>query len=268
MRRTYSSIALTGASSGLGRALAIAFAGPDVSMLLVGRSSARLLAVAEECRLKGANVRIAVVDVRDQVALSEALLSYDGDEPIDLPDRQRRHLWGAGAGGEAGAGGRDAAAPRHQLFRHAEHRGAAAAALRRAQAGRIAVISSLAGLRALPRLPGYSASKYAVRGYGIALRGWLGDHGVGVSVVYPGFIAPQEAGEHGREPGMAFEKAADVIARGLVKGRSSIAVPASTAVILAVTGLLPAALSDRIVAWFARGRVPPAPHGDKAHLSG
>lgn len=268
MRRTYSSIALTGASSGLGRALAIAFAGPDVSMLLVGRSSARLLAVAEECRLKGANVRIAVVDVRDQVALSEALLSYDGDEPIDLL------IANAGISGAPAPEGKPEPEGETRRLLDINYFGmlnTVEPLLPRFVArkrGRIAVISSLAGLRALPRLPGYSASKYAVRGYGIALRGWLGDHGVGVSVVYPGFIAPQEAGEHGREPGMAFEKAADVIARGLVKGRSSIAVPASTAVILAVTGLLPAALSDRIVAWFARGRVPPAPHGDKAHLSG
>ncbi|WP_181702141.1 SDR family NAD(P)-dependent oxidoreductase [Chthonobacter albigriseus] len=256
MRTAYRSIALTGASSGLGRALAIEFAGPDVNLLLIGRNSQRLLAVAEECRLKGALVRIRVLDVRDRTALEEALWSFDQDTPIELL------VANAGVSGWPTPAGQLEPEGETRRLMDINYLGmlntiepVLPRMVRRGR-GRVAVISALAGLRAVPRMPGYSASKYAVRGYGVALRGMLAGTGVGVSVVYPGFVAPQEVSDTETEVGPAFERVARVISHHLVAGRSSIAVPFFTAAILAVTGLLPAALSDRIVTWFAKGRLP------------
>ena len=67
MSFTPRSILITGASSGIGRALAREYAAAGVRLTLVGRDAARLEAVAAECRAKGAGVEIGQVDVRDQV---------------------------------------------------------------------------------------------------------------------------------------------------------------------------------------------------------
>src|SRR5271166_206591 len=75
--------AITGASSGLGRALALEYAAPGVALALIGRDEARLEGVAEHARRKGADVRLGQIDVRDRAAMSEFLLAFDAATPID-----------------------------------------------------------------------------------------------------------------------------------------------------------------------------------------
>ena len=57
------SILITGASSGIGEALARTYAAPGVALALTGRDQARLAAVAEACRVLGAAVRAEALDV-------------------------------------------------------------------------------------------------------------------------------------------------------------------------------------------------------------
>src|ERR1700757_848661 len=67
---SYRNIALTGASSGLGRALALELATPGVTLHLCGRDAARLSAVAAEARARGARVTetLLAVTSRDEMA--------------------------------------------------------------------------------------------------------------------------------------------------------------------------------------------------------
>jgi short-subunit dehydrogenase len=60
---SFKSILITGASSGLGGALARAYAKPGVTLGLIGRSQEKLDKVAETCRAAGAEVRAAAIDV-------------------------------------------------------------------------------------------------------------------------------------------------------------------------------------------------------------
>ncbi|MFN7186073.1 MAG: SDR family NAD(P)-dependent oxidoreductase, partial [Alphaproteobacteria bacterium] len=60
-------ILITGASSGIGRAAAQALAAPDVTLILTGRRKAELEKTAAECR-PSKNVRTLVFDIRDQQA--------------------------------------------------------------------------------------------------------------------------------------------------------------------------------------------------------
>ena len=78
------SILITGASSGIGRALALSYAAHDVHLTLIGRDLARLDAVAKACELKGAAVRSATIDVTDRAFLADWLVSVDRMTPIDL----------------------------------------------------------------------------------------------------------------------------------------------------------------------------------------
>ena len=68
--KNFSSIVITGASSGIGEALAIDYAAPGVALALTGRDAPRLAAVAAACRAKGAVVDAEPVDVTDREALA------------------------------------------------------------------------------------------------------------------------------------------------------------------------------------------------------
>src|SRR4051794_26040126 len=93
-------ILITGASSGLGAALADAYAAPGVTLALTGRDPGRLDAVAERCRAAGAAVRGAVLDVTGRDALAAWIAEVDAATPIDLVI--------ANAGVAAGGGDADA----------------------------------------------------------------------------------------------------------------------------------------------------------------
>ncbi|WP_181705300.1 SDR family NAD(P)-dependent oxidoreductase [Chthonobacter rhizosphaerae] len=246
MTSRFSSVVLTGASSGIGEALALELAAPGRALLLVGRDAERLAAVADRCRRAGANVDTALVDVRDAEALAATLLAFDDRHPVDLLI--------ANAGVSAGlAPGRGPEAPgvsRRLLdINYGGMLNTVEPLLPRLIArrgGRIALVSSLAGLRALPDMPSYSGTKAAVRGYGVALRGWLARYGVGVTLVYPGFVTSPMSARHGgaRPFEISAEKAARLIVRRLEKGRRVIAFPFPLALGIFLGNLLPPALSD------------------------
>ena len=77
----WNSVLVTGASSGLGRALAEGCAAPGVTLHLSGRDATRLEAAAESCRARGADVRAAVLDVTDAAAMRGWI---DGAGRLDL----------------------------------------------------------------------------------------------------------------------------------------------------------------------------------------
>ena len=116
--------------------------------------------------------------------------------------------------------------------------------------GQVALMSSLAGFRGLPSCPAYSASKACVRTYGEGLRGWLGAHGVEVSVICPGYIkTPMTAINNYPMPFMMeAEKAARIIAEGLAKNKGRIAFPLALYVPLWLLTLLSPMITDPLVA--------------------
>src|SRR6185437_10428663 len=69
--QSFTSIVITGASSGIGEALALDYAGPGVALALTGRDTSRLQAVAAACRAKGAAVEAGQIDVADRAALGD-----------------------------------------------------------------------------------------------------------------------------------------------------------------------------------------------------
>jgi hypothetical protein len=75
------SILITGASSGIGEALALAYAAPDVALALSGRDDRRLAAVAEACRARGAAVEADAVDVADRAAMERWLAAAEARAP-------------------------------------------------------------------------------------------------------------------------------------------------------------------------------------------
>lgn len=221
-------ILITGASSGIGAALALAYAAPGVTLSLTGRDPIRLAGVANEARARGAEVTTGIVDASDQDGMGAFIAQRDAARGLDLVIANA---------GIAVPGGRlnDLDRLTRQVFAtnidgvlNTIHP-AIAAMLPRGR-GQIAIIGSLAGFRGLPSAPAYAASKAAVRSYGEGLRTPLARRGIRLSVVAPGFVRSGITARN-RFP-MPFlmdaDRAAAIIMRGLAANRGRIAFPFPT----------------------------------------
>src|SRR5947209_19482554 len=84
MRAPYRVIAITGASSGLGAALAVSYAGPGVVLGLVARNRERLARTEAACRAAGAEVESAAIDVADTAAMAAWIERFDRAHGVEL----------------------------------------------------------------------------------------------------------------------------------------------------------------------------------------
>jgi short-subunit dehydrogenase len=243
------SVVITGASRGLGAALARRLAGPGVTLGLVARDGVALEAVAAACRAAGAEVRCALVDVRDAPAMREVLLRWDAEVPVTLAI--------ANAGIAAGTRP-DGAAEGLEAFRAqidvnlmgAVHLvEALMPGMRGRGRGRFVLVSSVAAFRGLPDSPGYCASKAALWGYGEAVRAGLAGSGVGMTLVAPGFFdsAMGERWVGARPFSVSAEVAAGKIMRGAERGAAVVAFPWVLAWALRLSVLAPAKWVDAAV---------------------
>jgi len=243
------SILITGASSGIGEALAMAYAGPGVSLALTGRDAGRLEAVAAACRAHSARVETAVINVADGDTMERWIATIDQAMPVDLVI--------ANAGRGAGSAGVDDLGTARTVFA-VNVTGALNAVLPlvprfiERRRGQIALMSSLVSFRGVPGASSYSASKAAVRMWGEGLRGDLHDFGVEVSVVCPGFVRSRMTDKHDFPMPflMSADRAADIIKRGLARNRGRIAFPLPLYLFAWFVGGLPPLLTDPL---FRRG---------------
>ena len=230
MRQLVRTVVITGASAGLGEALALLYAAEGRTLGLLGRNCDRLALVAARCRERGAEARVGSLDVTGPEALGRWIGSFDAAHPIDLL------IVNAGAftgNGPAGA---------------AETVDEIAWLLRTNLEGATNTIA--AALQPLADAPAYSASKAGLMSYGEALREWLLPDNVAVTLIYPGHIKTAQVAHHvGALPLMvSAETAARRIKRGLDAGRSFIAFPRRLLWLIRAGRLLPWPLR----AWFGR----------------
>ena len=218
-------ILITGASSGIGAALARHYARPQTRLALSGRDLRRLDDVASACRARGATVEPKAIDVTDRLAMRDWVLAADAERPLDLV------VANAGIGASDGIGGKSEALARAVFAVNLEGvlNTAYPAIERMAErgSGQLALMSSIAGYRGFPDAPAYSASKAAVKALAEAWRGALAARGVRVSAICPGFIeTPMTARNRFRMPFlMSADRAATIIAAGLARDRARIAFP-------------------------------------------
>ncbi|HVO03490.1 MAG TPA: SDR family NAD(P)-dependent oxidoreductase [Candidatus Cybelea sp.] len=247
MARQFRSVLITGASSGIGAALAEAFAAPGVRLVLGGRSLERLAAIGDACRARGAAVESAAVDVVDRAAVAEWITAADKRQALDLV------IANAGVSGGTLKGTEDEAQARRIFAINVD--GVLNTvfpilpAMQERGSGQIGLMSSLAAYRGFPGAPAYGASKAAVRLWGEALRGDLAPRGIGVSVIMPGFIkSPMTDANNFPMPFlMPAERAARIVKRGLEGNRARIAFPWQTAFLAWFIGMLSPALVDPLL---------------------
>ena len=246
--KSYSSIVITGASSGIGEALALDYAAPGIALALNGRDGARLGAVAEACRAKGAEVDAAPIDVTDRDAIAAWLQRFDDVHPVDLL------IANAGISVDKDNSSLDDFAIIRKTFD--VNLGGVLNSVEpllprmiQRRAGQIAIVSSLAGFIGLPYSASYNASKAAVRVWGESIRFALGKRGIGVSVVCPGFVVSRMTA---RAPFpmpflMSGERASVIVRRGLALNKPRIAFPFGTKAAVWLGMILPAGWTARLL---------------------
>jgi short-subunit dehydrogenase len=241
------SILITGASSGLGAALAREYAGPGVRLFLTGRDRVRLDAVSGDCRTAGAEVVVRALDVLDAAGFEAWIREVAAAGGPELAIANAGMSAGTGEGTESSAQARRIFATNLDGVLNTVLPVAALMAER--GSGQIAIMSSLAAFRGFPGAPAYCASKAAVRVWGEALRGDLHRYGVSVSVICPGYVrTPMTAVNRFPMPFlMSAERAARIVRRGLARDRARIAFPWPMYAAVRLLSALPTGLVDPLL---------------------
>lgn len=245
----FRAVVISGASRGLGAALARRFAAPGVRLLLVARSAEALAGVAAECAARGAAAEAAALDVRDAPALAAALRRFEAAGPVDLVI--------ANAGISAGTGPDGAAEDPASAARQVEVNllgainlvGPLLPGMRARGGGAVALVASVAGFRGLPDSPAYSASKAGLIAWGEALRAAEGGRGLRVTVVAPGFFesAMSSRFEGPRPLLLGLEAAAARTERAIRAGRGRAVFPVPLGALLRLLALLPPWPGDALI---------------------
>lgn len=253
-------VLITGASSGLGAALAKRLAAEGDRIALAARRADRLEDLAEEVRRAGGVALPIPCDVRDREAVHRAVERCAAElGPVDLL------VANAGIVRFASARHFDAAVLRDivevNLFGASYCIEAVLPSMLQRRSGHIVGISSLSARHGVPEIAAYSASKAALSNLLEALRVELRPHGVDVTIVHPGFVRTDMIDGAGRLPFvLELDDAVERIHSAIQRRVPDAAFPWQTSTFTRMGQLLPGRLADRLFsALHARSRRSSAP---------
>jgi short-subunit dehydrogenase len=244
---------ITGASSGIGRALALALARPGAVLHLCARDAARLEAVCAEARARGADARPRVLDVADR----DAVAAW-------IADAGRLDLAVANAGVSKTKGSKQIETADQIATIFATNLWGVvntvlpALALMREQTpgtdgvrGRVAVVASIAAFVASPAAPAYCASKAAADTWTCATAPLAARYGIAMTSVCPGFVRTAVTAKNRFPmPGiMDADRAARIILRGVAAGQRRVMFPRWMGVLTRGAGLLPPRMVGAALGW-------------------
>lgn len=244
-------VLITGASSGIGEALAVELARHGARMGLFARREQRIAALARQIRTAGAWALALPGDVREREQVEAAVARLERESgPIDV-------LIANAGRGMHGQDETSAAVVEDvyavNFFGAVYAFEAVLSGMRARGGGRIAIVSS--GTALLPKLAAsatYASSKAALGRYFEGLGGELRPEGIVVTTIYPGFVRTEMTSGHKFMPfALEADHAARVIRRAIEKGKRRYLFPRRTFWLGRVAQLVPTGLQVRVRGRFA-----------------
>lgn len=239
---------LTGASSGIGEALAVEIAKQGAILGLLARRAELLEQLAEKCEAVGGKARVFACDVVDAEAVqksADALRDEFGridiliaNAGIGGKDKETQEIHPASVKKVIDINLMGAVNSVYAVLPQMLERGN----------GQLVAISSLAGIRGLPKSAAYSASKAGMTALFESVRLDVQDRGVAVTIIQPGFIkTPLTAGRKNKLPFvMELEDAIPLFLSAIEKKKKFAAFPWQLASFVRLGRIFPAWLYDRI----------------------
>lgn len=239
-------IVITGASSGLGKALALSLANSGVVLHLIGRNFERLMETADICMAKGAIAFVYIIDVSSleemnkfyakpalqkiDMVIAAAAISMDSEDFEDA--RSAKELFDINVVGVS-----NTVLPAAQIMKDNK------------SGGKVVIIGSIAGEIAFPSSPSYVASKGALKLFAHALSVNLKKYNILVSMVLPGYIktAMTESNKHYMPMIISARDAAKIIIKGLKSNKSLIIFPKTLYYLVQIFKFLPRFMQDFIL---------------------
>src|SRR3989339_583594 len=224
------SILITGATSGIGKGLALHYAKSGIHLFLTGRDAERLNEIKKLCEGKGAKVTIAAMDITEKEKVNDWILQCDSELPIDLVI--------ANAGVSTSSLGEKPGTQSLEAQRKLIHINIEGVLntifpilprMQQRHSGQIALMSSMSAFRGLPRSPAYSASKAFLKTYGEGMGARWRKEGIYFSTICPGFVETPLTDKNISKFSMPFKitvnQAVNYIAKGIAKRKVIIPFP-------------------------------------------
>jgi short-subunit dehydrogenase len=238
---------ITGASSGIGRGLALELARHGAKIGLVARRADVVQEVVREVEGVGSRAIALPADVRDAASMSSAAEKLRAEfGPIDIlianagigPTRDASEISAEEVAGVINVNVIGASNSAAAVIPDMVARGS----------GQLVVISSLAAYRGLPKSAAYCASKAAVSAFFESLRLDLEPRGIDVTIIHPGFIkTPLTAGREAQMPFlMELDDAVRKMTRAIEKRRKRYSFPWQLATIVRAGMIMPIWMYDQI----------------------
>lgn len=229
---------ITGASSGIGYALALALARNGATVIATARRAEELQKLSEEARGLPGRIHVEAGDITDAARMEVIVASVENAiGPIDIAVLNAGlYLPIAPASFDVGAFRKSVDV---NLMGTVHGLAAVLPRMVARRRGRVAIMASLAGYGGLPSSAAYGATKAALINLAASLRIDLDGTGVIVQVINPGFVAtPRNAG-HALPMLMPVDEAVARIVAGLATDRFEIAFPRRLVFLLRALNLLP-----------------------------
>ncbi len=238
-------ILITGATSGIGEALALYYAQNGAAHLFIcGRDKTRLADIKQRCEQYGTKVYAELLDVTDSESMRKWIEKSNQTAPLNLVVANA----GVSTGEETEPNVRNTVQtnvcgvvntvlPTIELYKRST-----------VSEKHLAMLSSIAGYHGLPTAPSYSASKAFVKAWGEALRLSLKKDDIKVSVICPGFVRSRITDKNTCPMPFFMEapRAAQIIAQGIDKNKGIISFPWPLRFSAWLMSCLPNVLSDLI----------------------
>lgn len=246
-------ILITGASAGIGSALALRFANTNTAtrLFLLARNEKKLKTVADSClEAKANNDKLEVIihpsDVSKTDEIQALIEKIDEEYPIDLIICNAGVTNSVGRKGQAETWDEITQVIDINVYGVLACLNPLISRMQQRKQGQIAIVSSLAAFYGMPVTPIYCASKAAVKCYGESLRGWLKHDNIKVNMIYPGFVKTDLSDQLKVDKHFMIttEKAADIIATGIEKNKASISFPWILTIGIRSLNILPSRLAD------------------------